>query len=625
MEIRKGKVGPLGVGIQGDCLSIVTDLCGTSQTGIVIAVRGQKDIRIDFADTYRIGSLYCLEIRDFPYDTFSYHFLVDGELIQDPYAKLSLGCDRFGDAKNCDKKCEHVVTDMDFDWGIDRPLEIPYHDSIFYKLHMRGFTKHASSGVAHKGTFLGLQEKIPYLKELGITAVVSMPIFEFDDVIYNETYQKVNKELLPFLEEANKPWEYKTNYWGYTTGSYMAPKRAYASCDRPDVELKQLIKTLHQNGIEFIVEFFFPAQTRPGFILDVCRWWVSEYHMDGFKLKGSDLPVKLLTTDPYLAHTKLIFEHVDPSWILTNADAYQNVAVMSGGFLYDVRKFLKGDEDMLSSVSRHFKENPGWGGIVNEISTYQGFTLCDLVSYDRKHNEDNGEDNHDGSDYNYSWNCGAEGATRKKSIQLLRMKQCKNAMSMLLLSQGTPILLAGDEFLNSASGNNNPYCQDNAISWLNWKQNKQTKELFAYIKELIAFRKKHPILHTKDALRQMDYMALGYPDLSYHNEQAWYAGFENYNRHMGVMYCGKYVKIDRTHTDDFIYVAYNMHWIDHHFALPKLPSDLTWEIQLATANEENVHFVADPGEKPNGKRNKAVLSPRMIAVFTSVKKGGSNE
>ena len=207
------------------------------------------------------------------------------------------------------------------------------------------------------------------------------------------------------------------------------------------------------------------------------------------------------------------------------------------------------------------------------------------MSYDRKHNEANGENNQDGTDYNYSWNCGAEGPTRKKQVMQLRKKQMKNALSFLMTAQATPLLLAGDEFCNTQQGNNNAYCQDNEITWLEWSGLRKNQDVFTFTKELIAFRKEHPILHTENMLTMMDKYGYGYPDLSYHGEEAWRVGMENYNRHIAMLYYSRLT--GKAQQDDFVYLAYNMHWESKELALPALPKDYQWECVFDTSGEES--------------------------------------
>lgn len=638
----------LGVHRVGDGLSVVCGRIGQRERGIEFYFSDGTICRVPFDDRYRIGGLYSVFFPAFTKERVTYRFYADDHYVRDPYATLTDSGKRFADPELRREVVPAILLSTDekaYDWSDDAMPMTPFAHTIIYQLHMRGFTKHSSSKVAHHGTFAGLAEKIPYLKELGITAVESMPIYDFDDVIFNPNYSAPNQEILSFLDENQMTWEYKTNYWGYTEADFFSVKRAFSYSDRPDVECKDMIRALHKAGIEFFMQIYFPAFMRPGYILDVCRYWVREYHVDGFKLMGMTLPVELLATDPYLHCTKLIFEQIDAKTVESlrhGGNDCRHIAVLSGGFLFEARKFLKGDEDMLHVMAEHFRRNPEEFAIVNAITSYQGFTLEDLVSYDRKHNEANGEQNRDGNDYNYSWNCGAEGACRKKNVLSLRLRQKKNALLMLLLSQGTPVLLAGDEFGNSAEGNNNPYCQDNAVSWLNWKNSRSAREFTEFVKELIAFRKAHPILHMEKQPRQMDYASYGYPDLSYHGEQAWFPHFENYNRHMGIMYCGRYAKLPDRSDDVFIYIAYNMHWIDHSFALPNLPSGMRWEPVLASGSidekqifhkvlEQNREEIVEPAK---GKKKAVVRTvtenvdfgperyvggPRSIAVFISVK------
>lgn len=629
LTVQKGHLRELGIHRMGDGILIVSDIRGRKNCGIYLypeekdeqkSQNKTKEYKIPFTDDYLIGGLYCVFLPDFSYKSFDYLFYADDERLTDPRARLLDSSSKFGHASKREKpiKCRFCRDDFTqdgqdgFDWEEDTQPERPFCDSVIYKLHMRGFTKHSSSGVQNKGTFAGLEEKIPYLKELGITAVESMPVFEFEDKIFNPLYSEMDNSLLSYLDNSELAWRVKTNFWGYTGGNYFAPKRAYSVSERPDLELKKLVRSLHQNGIELLLDFYFPDQISPGFILDVCRFWVKEYHIDGFKLMGADIPVKLLATDPYLRRTKLIFESSVQLHGQEEGD-YKHLAVMSAGFMYEARKYLKGDEDMLRSVTAYFRKNPRDHAVINEITSYQGFTLTDLVSYDRKHNEPNGENNRDGSDYNYSWNCGAEGKTRKKLVLALREQQKKNALLMMFASQGTPVLLAGDEFGNSAEGNNNPYCQDNSISWLLWKTNTSGEELLRFTKELIKFRRRHPVLHMGEAVQQSDHLLAGYPNISYHGDQAWHNGMENYNRHIGIMYCGSYAKSNNKKSGDFLYIAYNTHWIDHKFALPKLPDELSWKVKLATCPDKYIQTEQEGNKERGGY---VTLPPRSIVILT---------
>ena len=285
-------------------------------------------------------------------------------------------------------------------------------------------------------------------------------------------------------------------------------------------------------------------------VMECLKYYMLEYHVDGFILNPFVVSLEALNQDPLLKGIKL----------MQKDDRFQNI----------MRRFLKGDEGMVWDVIWALKHHTKKDGKFNYITGHTGFTLHDLVSYDGKHNEANGEQNQDGPDYNYSWNCGIEGPSRKKNIVELRNKQVCNAFALLLTAQGMPCILAGDEFGNSQKGNNNVYCQDNETSWLDWNSWKRHEELYTYVKRLIAFRKKHPALHREKALLEQDKIGCGVPDVSYHGENAWQVPAEVPSRQLGVMYSGVDVE------DVTCYFAYNMHWNDHTYALPSLPKKKIW-------------------------------------------------
>lgn len=257
----------------------------------------------------------------------------------------------------------------------------------------------------------------------------------------------------------------------------------------------------------------------------------------------------------------------------------KNIANINKGFMTDARRFLKSDDGSLSSFVAAQRYNPTKIHKINYLTCYEGFTLNDLVSYDYKHNESNGEDNRDGTDYNYSWNCGVEGASRKKAITSLRMRQMKNAMSLLLLSQATPMLFMGDELMNTQNGNNNPYCHDSDVTWINWNINKRNKELLDFTKELIKIRTKYNELHLSEELKLMDYKSCGFPDISYHQDMAWKSRLDTFMKHIGVLLYGEYFN------DDSLYILINMHWENHIFGIPKLPDITGWKCIISTGDE----------------------------------------
>lgn len=572
-----------------------------------IQIRLGKDIK----DEFRIGSLYVFKIAGISYDGYEYTFESEGQQVIDPYAKWITGSDSI----NTEKSYRCRFYDKTYDWQNDMPLQIPFHESIMYSLHIRGFTKHNSSKVKHKGTFLGVIEKIPYLKELGINQIKVMPCYEFDEQIKTNDKLPINPAIKKFMTEEEAPETIaKSNYWGYGDGYYFAPKASYSATNDPIREFKDMIKALHENQIEIIMEFFFGRRTNYHLVNECVRYWVLEYHIDGVQIIGDNFITNMLATDPLLSRTKILNTAFDVNAIYNNdtIPAFKNLAEYSDSFKVDIRKFLKSDEDQLTLFLNHSKRNPRQAAVINYITEHNGFTLTDLVSYDKKHNEANGENNEDGADYNFSWNCGIEGKTKKRQIQLLRKKQIKNAFCFLFLSQGTPMLLSGDEMGKSQQGNNNAYCQDNDISYLNWNQMSTNAEIMQFVTNIIAFRKAHPILHSPEELRVMDYLGYGYPDVSYHSEMAWYPKLENYNRHIGVMYCGRYAKKGKSY-DDFIYIAYNMHWEEHSFALPKLPKQSKWYKIMDT--NEKISFIDDTEAVPLDEQKDVVVTGRSIVII----------
>lgn len=612
-RIRTGQPYPLGVTSYADGFNIAISIPARKECGMLLYRENQNAIQIPFSKKYLSGDLYTIFVEGLDIKKYVYQFYKDEERHPDPYGKRVFGREVWGDYQGRPKELYYSTIKEEFGWQGDRPLNIPYCDSILYSLHVRGFTKHGSSKVRGKGTFTGLMEKIPYLKELGITGIELMPIYEFDEIIKNAGYTHMDEMVAPYMDKAHATWEYKINYWGFTKGDYFAPKAAYAHTDDPVKECKTMVRELHKNGIEVLMQIYFPDSISWSYMYEVLKFWVREYHIDGFHLMGQDIPMKLLSKDPLLGKTKLIGERMDLSGLYRDEEKpeFKNTALFHEEFMYEARKYLKGDGDMLSKIAELFRKNPPKTSVVNFLTCYQGFTLNDLVSYDKKHNEDNGENNKDGSDYNYSWNCGAEGRSRKKQVLELRKKQIRNAWLMLFLAQGTPMLLSGDEFLNSGEGNNNPYCQDNRINWLNWKQAETNREMVDFVKFLIQTRKDHPIFHKEEQLRIMDYISCGYPDLSYHGNMAWYPQFENYNRHLGVMLCGKYAKVKKRRDDDFFYIAYNMHWTEQEFALPKLPSGFKWYI--LTESEKGEYF--PQVHTPSKKQTRIMVPERSIFVL----------
>ncbi|MDO4344033.1 MAG: alpha-amylase family glycosyl hydrolase [Eubacteriales bacterium] len=534
----------------------------------------------DFCEEASVGRLRSVKVIGLPWRRTVYCFKIGGRIVCDPYAAFICDTASGGSEEAEERNEENVYCGLAFesyDWQEDKRPRIPYEEGVMYHLHVRNFTKHAKSGVRHKGTFLGLQEKIPYLKELGVNQVKLMPIYEL------KTQPESSPEEKRYPEDTSK--KEKPNCWGYGAGYYFAPKARYSAGANPVIEFKDMVKAMHKNGIEVLLEMFFTQDTPLREILDCLSFWVREYHVDGFHLMGREDIGPLLAHDPILMDTKLLVGSL-PGWQekrgAKEQTAYRTFAECSDGFLVDMRRILKGDEGILEQFAFRSRRNSDGFGIINYITNHDGFTLQDLVSYDNKHNEENGEMNRDGAAYNFSWNCGAEGPTRKKAVLSLRKRQIKNAFLLMTLSQGTPMFLAGDEFGNSQGGNNNPYCLDNKTSWVDWSLCQKNAWLTEFVKQAVAFRKKYKILHMPRELQMADYRSCGYPDLSYHSSHAWYSRFEYNSRQLGMMYCGYY-----SGEDVFLYVAYNFHPLAQELALPKLPNKMRWYMAADTSREES--------------------------------------
>ena len=569
-----------------------------------------REVRnIPFPEEGKTGHVWSMTLNG-AFDDLYYAFEADGKRFSDPYGRSFAGRERWGRLSHAKRLLLSPVAEPEFDWQGDRPLHIPYEDCIVYRAHVRGLTKHASSGTEHRGTFRGVVDKIPYFKELGITTLELLPPVEFQEVMMPE-----NVEGNPY--GTSEPTG-RLNYWGYAKAGMFAPKASYADPGtNPVTEFKYMVRELHKAGLEVVPELYFSGREVPEFVLETVRFWVREYHVDGIHLTGY-APTVLLATDPYLAGTKLwalSWEAEKPA-----AGEKKHLGEYNDGFLIDMRRALKGDEEQMSSLIYRNRRNPAETGVLNFMAGTNGFTMMDMVSYDQKHNEANGENNRDGSDYNYSWNCGAEGHVRKKKIQELRSRQLRNAMLLLFLSQGTPVLLAGDEFGNSQNGNNNAYCQDNETSWLNWNLNKWDQALLAFVKHLIAFRRAHPVFHMEQEPRVMDYLACGHPDISYHGVNAWQPEFENFRRQIGILYCGTYAKKPDGQNDDFFFVIFNMHWEPHGFALPNLPKDLEWTLSFDTSDSAAGGFYEEGQERRVLNQKNCMVPPRSVLVFKGKKK-----
>lgn len=631
---------------------------------------------LKYPDNYRIGNVFSMIVFDLDVEDFQYTFRLNGPYdkkkgllfdkhkpLLDPYAKAVVGQSEWGQKPDAFLGYRGRVVKNNFDWGITKPSIIPMEDLIIYEMHVRGFTKDASSGVAHPGTFHGIMEKIPYLKELGINAVELMPIFEFDEMRDHRVID--GRELL--------------DYWGYNTVSFFAPNTSYAS-DREynhvGTELKQLIKTLKENGIEVILDVVFnhtaegnedgPFFSFKGIdnnvyymltpdgnyynfsgcgntvncnhpvvqqmIVECLRYWVTTYRVDGFRFDLAsilgrnedgtpmDKPplLQTLAFDPILGDVKLIAEAWDAGGLyqVGNFPSWKRWSEWNGKYRDDLRDFLKGGywkapEAALRISGSSDLYNPferGTNASINFITCHDGFSLYDLYSYNHKHNEANGWNNTDGSDDNRSWNCGAEGDTKDPLILKLRYRMIKNAFAVLICSRGTPMFLSGDEFCDTRFGNNNPYCQDNLTSWLDWKLLDTHRDIFEFCKYMIHFRRNHPAIRKSIAQSHC-----GFPPISQHGATPWDDNFTQDSKIVCTMFAGHDEKQD---LEDIVYLAVNPYWESILIHLPKLPEPLQWHLAVDTSLSDTGGCTFEK-EQMSHVGNDYLIGARTVVVLTA--------
>ncbi len=641
----------------------------------LLLFRREEDIPyavLKFPDHYRIGNVYSMIVFKLNIEEFEYAYRIDGPYepenglifnpeknLLDPYAKAVTGQSVWGRKAARSGFYKARVVKDDFDWGDFVHPQIPMEDLVIYELHVRGFSIADGNLKAKPGTFAALMEKIPYLKRLGINAVELMPIFEFDETGSQRTYN--GHELL--------------DYWGYNTVSFFAPNTSYCGgieYNREGTELKHLVRSLHENGIEVILDVVFnhtaegnengPFFSFKGFdnniyymltpngeyynysgcgntmncnhpivqkmIVDCLRYWVTTYRIDGFRFDLASIlgrnedgtpmskPPLLqnLAFDPILGDTKLIAEAWDAGGLyqIGTFPSWNRFAEWNGRYRDDIRSFLKGDTDIAAKAALRVTGSAdlydpltrGHNASVNFITCHDGFTLHDLYAYNYKHNEANGWNNTDGSDNNLSWNCGMEGEKAGPEILALRERMVKNACAVLLCSRGTPMFLAGDEFGNSQFGNNNAYCQDNMISWLDWSLLEKNQNLFSFFQFMIRFRQEHTIIR-----RDTQKCSARVPSVSLHEAEAWNADYQWDSHVVGVMFAGIE---EETGKDDIVFLSVNTYWEDVTQHLPKLPLSMHWETVVDTWRQESILL---PPEKV--RDSEVLLKPRSVQVHVA--------
>ena len=589
--------------------------------------------RVALSPAFSFGRLRSAEFQDVSEERLEYVFYAGKRRFPDPYGKSFPTHNEWGASLAEEELFAEVKRERDFAWdGEERPV-IPSGERIVYGLHVRGFTRDKSSKVRHKGTFLGVKEKLPYLKELGVNALLFMPVY---------TFLERERKALPHTEnraagdaaeasagaadtglaiaklkrdETGEYVEEKLNYWGYKKSFYYAPNGVYAVRDAEE-ECRELVRACHAEGVEVFLQFYFPREFPRGEIPRILQYWRIAYHVDGFRLLGEELPFISIAEDPLLSDCVLI----GTSFPLGSLHgSKEKLCECPTEFTETMRKFLKGDEATLRRAFELITERPARPCSLRRMADYEGFRLMDLVSYERKHNEANGEENRDGSDYNFSWNCGVEGKTRKTGVLSLRYTLLKNALCLLFLSGGTPYLFMGDERGSTQEGNNNPYCQDNELSWLSWKLNKRNEDLLAFTRRLIALRREQACFRETALPKSASGRSISLPDISCHGEQAFRPEFMSYSRTVGILYNGECFAGREGRSAACFYAAYNMHWTEHRFALPELSGGEEYALCLDTS--ESVFSPAGSRVVTEEGKRFLIVPPRSICVYKSMLKG----
>lgn len=682
--VRAGRPMPMGASLVPGGVNFSVFSGSASAVSVVLFRQGGPEplAELPIPEEFRIGRVWAITVFGLDYEDMEYGYRVTGparpdvndrfdpaQVLSDPYAKVVSGRDVWGKTPSpyAGYHYRSRLAFDDFDWGSDRPLRISAEDLVVYEAHVRGFTRHPSSGVSNPGTYAGVIEKIPYLKQLGVNCVELLPIFEFDEFGNSRRNEETGELLL--------------NYWGYNTVSFFAPKAGFAATGRFGMqgdEFKNLVKKLHAAGIEVMLDVVFnhtaegnehgPTISFRGldnktyymmtpqgdyynfsgtgntvnsnnpvvrdFVVSCLRFWASEYHVDGFRFdlaaildrdeQGRPLEnpplLEALAHDPVLRDCKLVAEAWDAGGLyqVGSFPNYHRWSEWNGKYRDALRKFLKGEDGMVGELATRMVGSPdlyqdrGASASINFLTCHDGFTLMDLFSYNEKHNEANGEHNNDGANDNNSWNHGVEGPTDDQQVGGLRLRQVKNAFMLLLTSRGIPMILSGDEVARTQNGNNNGYCQDNELAWFDWSQVDTNAELLEFVRRAIAFRKAHPALRTPYHPSGVDVQDCGHPEVSWHGVRAWQPDWSPSCRVLAMMWCGHHLD---NGGPDYIYVAANAHWETHELQLPALDEGWSW-YRFADTSENPGADAVEPGlETRVLNPDRYPIGPRSVVVM----------
>ena len=619
-----------GTMVTGDGVIISAVLSGSEPCGIVLYhITDGRSVKVPFCDEFRSGSLYSVRISSLVASEWCYRLYRGNTEFVDPC------CRSLVEVASVTGREEGAFLAGGFFYKSDDRLP-PYRpscaqtgDGVIYSLHVKGFTMLDGGLVSKPGTFSAAAEKAAYLRDLGVTAVELMPVYELQPDPREGKQPRTMEDALALYPVSRDGFPVRditkktVNYWGYGKGFYYAPKADYSTPGYPggpQKEFSDMVQEFHRAGIRVFLQLFFPASVSSRTQAEIARFYVTHYEVDGFHLMGSVADIRGISTDPVLSDIRLIYTGF-PIAEITAAYADDpgsgeapigHLSACGSRFPYLIRRFVKSDDSVMKPFLYEFLKVPAGYGNIHYVCGTDGFTLRDLVSYNEKHNMENGEGGADGTADNYSWNCGEEGETELEDVLSLRRRQIRNFLTLLCLSQSTPLIRAGDENFNTQYGNNNPYCQDNEIGWIKWDNGETGEQIRSFVRKILAFRRSHTVFTGTTPFKNIDTIGCGYPDISLHGADAWRPDLSDDSRSIGICMCENYAgSFPQT---ELIYIAINMHWETQELGLPKLSPGRRWSLLIDTSLEEP--FIT--GECVLDDQHVVETAPRSIRILGTV-------
>lgn len=574
LKKTSGDFHTFGCVVRGELSIFTYSISKPSPSGVLLFdKKSHRKIGEYYADWQDIfGRVVSIAIQGIDWEHTVYLLDLDDEVVVDPYARLIYGREKWRDESR-QENCYQVYGGpiyKEYSWkDKGSQLKVPEEKDIMLRLHLRGLTMGTGLGEDKRGNYKGLMSRLKSMADYGITLLEIQPLYDFEELRYltvsNLPYKKENKP------KAEAP--YGVNYWGYGPADYFAPKSSFFGGEDQDLHMKEMVEAIHNHGMKLVMEFSFEGNQDSRFIIDCLRYWAKEYHVDGFRLLGMGLPMDAIRRDPFLSKARIYSDQLDYGLLSLEDENYRHLYVENADFLYPLRKLQNHMDGSITEFANMMRRQNKAYGFVNYAASTLGFTLRDVYSYSEKHNEDNGEDNRDGMNYNFCHNYGVEGDSNSRNVINERMRHIRMALATVLMAQGIPMIQAGDTFGNTQKGNNNAYGQDNEIGWVTYSKKKNFRDLHAYIGKLIAFRKAHPILSSIQPKELSDYRHMGLPDLSYHDREPWTPWLTDDRKSIGILYCGEYSSSDNK---DDIYLCFNFYFEEVEFALPTLLNGKKW-------------------------------------------------